>query len=67
MHIVLLEPIGVPDTCIQELAADLISAGHRLICYPIRPTDPQELCRRSRGADIIIIASPRIPQKPSGR
>lgn len=61
MHIVLLEPIGVPDTCIQELAADLISAGHRLTCYPTRTTDPQELGRRSRDADIIIIANTPYP------
>ncbi|MCZ9311739.1 MAG: 2-hydroxyacid dehydrogenase [Methanocorpusculum sp.] len=61
MNIVLLEPIGVPDTCIQELAADLISAGHRFTSYPTRTTDPQELGKRSRDADIVIIANTPYP------
>ncbi|MDR0981310.1 MAG: NAD(P)-binding domain-containing protein [Methanocalculaceae archaeon] len=61
MNIVLLEPIGVPDTCIQELAADLIRAGHSFTCHPTRTTDPQELGQRSRDADIVIIANTPYP------
>lgn len=61
MHIVLLEPIGVPDTCIRELTADLIRAGHTFISYPDRTTDPQELGRRSCDADIVIIANTPYP------
>ena len=61
MHISLLEPIGVSRALIDELAQPLIDAGHTFTYYDQKTTDPQELIRRSEGAEIVMIANNPYP------
>lgn len=61
MHISLLEPIGVSRALIDELAQPLQDAGHTFTYYDQKTTDPEELIRRSQGADIVMIANNPYP------
>ncbi|MDR3102457.1 MAG: hypothetical protein LBU24_04460 [Methanocalculaceae archaeon] len=61
MKISLIEPIGVSEQVISELAADLINAGHSLSYYNTKTADPKELAERSWDADIVIIANTPYP------
>ena len=61
MHISLLEPIGVSRALIDELAQPLLDAGHTFTYYDQKTTDPEELIRRSQGADIVMIANNPYP------
>lgn len=61
MKIALLEPLGVPQTLIEELAAPIRAAGHTFVSYPDKTTDPQELIRRAEGSEVVMIANNRFP------
>lgn len=61
MNISLLEPIGIPEEKIKELAAGFAAAGHTFTYYDVKTTDMQELIRRSRGQDIVMIANNPYP------
>ncbi|AXY24837.1 hydroxyacid dehydrogenase [Suicoccus acidiformans] len=61
MKIALLEPLRVPDSLIEELAAPLEEAGHEFVYYPEKTTDPEELYQRSQDAEIVIIANNPYP------
>ncbi len=61
MNISLLEPIGVANSLIDELAAGLNASGHTFTRYDTKTTDPAELADRSRNQDIVIIANNPYP------
>lgn len=61
MKISLLEPIGVPERAIEELAAGLKEKGHEFVYYDTKTTDKEELKKRSAGCDIIMIANNPYP------
>lgn len=61
MNISLLEPIGVANTIIDELAANLIAAGHTFTRFDTKTTDLAELATRSKHQDIVIIANNPYP------
>ncbi len=61
MRVVLLEPLGVPETTIRELAAPIEAAGHEFAYYDEKTTDAAELARRSAGADVVMIANNPYP------
>lgn len=61
MNIALLEPLGVPAETIDELAAPLKAAGHSFTYFDTKTTDPDELTRRSAGADVVMIANNPYP------
>lgn len=61
MKISLLEPIGIPDDMVRELAAGFEREGHTFTYYNSKTTDPEELRRRSRGQDIVMIANNPYP------
>lgn len=63
MIIKLLEPLRVPDTLIEELAAPLKEAGHEFVYYNEKTTDAAELAKRSEDADIVIIANNPYPKE----
>lgn len=63
MNISLLEPIGVPETMIEELAKELKEAGHTFTYYDTKTTDIEELKRRSAGQDIVMIANNPYPDE----
>lgn len=63
MIIKLLEPLRVPETLIEELAAPLEEAGHEFVYYDEKTTDVDELAKRSEDADIVIIANNPYPKE----
>lgn len=59
MKIVVIEPLGVDKSQLEELAAGLVpDAG--LVCYDSRSEDAEELIRRGSDADIIVLANQPI-------
>lgn len=61
MKVALLEPLGVPEATIRELAAPIEAAGHEFVSYPEKTTDAAELARRSAGVDVVMIANNPYP------
>ena len=61
MNISLIEPLGVPESMIQELAAPIKAKGHSFTYYPNKTTDIEELKKRSSGQDIVMIANNKYP------
>lgn len=57
----LLEPLRVPDTLIDKLAEPIKERGHEFVYYNEKTTDPEELAKRSEGADVIMIANNPYP------
>lgn len=63
MNISLLEPIGVSEMMIDDLAKGLKEAGHTFTYYDTKTTDGEELKRRSAGQDIVMIANNPYPDE----
>lgn len=63
MKISLLEPIGVSEKVINELAAGFIQQGHEFVYYDTKTTDVEELKSRSTKSDIIMIANNPYPEE----
>ncbi len=61
LRIHLLEPLGVPEETIEQLAAGLREQGHTFRFYKEKTTDVEELKRRSAGADIVMIVNNPYP------
>ena len=62
MKIALLEPIGVTNEYIEELAAPIKAAGNEFVYYDSKTTDAAELAKRSEGCDIVMIANNPYPE-----
>lgn len=63
MKISLIEPLGVPENVIHELAGELIKAGHEFCYYDTKTTDKQELIERSKDSDVVMIANNPYPDE----
>ncbi len=61
MNIVLLEPLAVKNYIIEGLAKKAVDMGHTFKAYDNVTKDVEELKRRSREADILIIANNPLP------
>jgi D-3-phosphoglycerate dehydrogenase len=61
MRIALLEPLGVSEERISELSAPIRERGHEFVYFGEKTTDPEELARRSAGADVVMIANNPYP------
>lgn len=61
MHIVFLEPLGVCPCIISVQTQHLENAGHHVEIYDNRSEDEEELIRRARNAEIIVVSN--IPLK----
>ena len=61
MRVVLLEPLGVPEATIREVAAPIEAAGHEFAYYDEKTADAAELAHRSAGADVVMIANSPYP------
>ncbi len=62
MKIVVIEPLGVETSLLEELAAGLSPKAER-VCYDTRSEDTEELIRRGADADIIALANQQIPEE----
>ncbi len=63
MNISLLEPLGLTQEKIDELAEGITSRGHSFTYYDTKTTDPAELIRRSAGQDVVMIANNPYPKE----
>lgn len=63
MNISLLEPIGVSEAMIDQLARRFKDEGHSFTYYGTKTTDLEELKKRSRDQDIIMIANNPYPDE----
>ncbi len=63
MKISLLEPLGVSEKMIADLAAPIIARGHEFVYYPSKTTDREELKRRSAGCEVVMIANNPYPDE----
>lgn len=61
MKVALLEPLGIPEARVRELARPIEEAGHEFVYYPDKTRDAAELARRSEGADVVMIANSPYP------
>lgn len=61
MKVALLEPLGVSEATIRELARPIERAGHEFSFWPDKTKDVSELVRRSAGADVVMIANNPYP------
>jgi D-3-phosphoglycerate dehydrogenase len=63
MKISLLEPLGVPESVIRKLSAELTKAGHEFRYYDKKTTDKKELAERSKDSEIVMIANNPYPDE----
>lgn len=61
MKIALLEPLRVPQELIDDLAQPIKDKGHEFVYYDEKTTDNDELIRRSKDADIVMIGNNPFP------
>lgn len=57
MKIVVLEPLGVSEDKIKNIASKLMDKGHQLILYNEKSEDVEVLKKRVEKADILILAN----------
>lgn len=57
MKIALLEPIGIPQEMIQGYGEKLRRLGHEFVSYDTVAADSEELKKRSKDCEIVIIAN----------
>ncbi len=61
MRVALLEPLGVSEERISELSAPIRDRGHEFVYFDKKTCDPEELAKRSAGADVVMIANNPYP------
>ena len=57
MKIVIIEPLGVKQEVLDQLAQELLSAQDELVYYNTRETDQEKLMARGADADVIVVAN----------
>ena len=57
MHIVCVEPLGMPETFFEEKRAFFAQQGDRFTYYMDRKEDPATLVERMHDADVVIISN----------
>ena len=62
MHIVLAEPLGIPENTLRDLTAPFVSEGHTFTCYSDKAGNDEILRQRLHDADIALIANRPLPQ-----
>lgn len=63
MNISLIEPLGVSEELIKKLATPIIERGHSFTYYSEKTQDIEELKKRTKGQDIIMIANNPYPSE----
>lgn len=61
MLVKLLEPLNVSNERIEKYAQKIKSLGHDFVYYDEKTTDTEELIKRSKDADIVMIANNPFP------
>ncbi len=63
MNISLLEPIGISEKEIETLSKPIIEMGHKFTYYDNKTTDINELIKRSKNQDVVMIANNPYPKE----
>ncbi len=63
MNISLLEPIGISEQEIETLSKPIIDMGHNFTYYNNKTTDINELIKRSKNQDVVMIANNPYPKE----
>lgn len=63
MRIVAIEPLGIPDDRLVQIAAPLIQQGHSVVQYHDRVDDLMDMIQRAREADVLIVVNQVLPGK----
>lgn len=63
MKVALIEPLRVPGETIETLAQPIREMGHEFVYYDEKTTDPEELLKRSKDADVVMIANNPYPKE----
>jgi phosphoglycerate dehydrogenase-like enzyme len=63
MKIALVEPLAVPDSVILELSAPIRAMGHEFVAYDSVSETTEELIKRSRDCDVVMIANHPFPEE----
>lgn len=63
MNISLLEPIGISEKEIETLSKPIIDMGHNFTYYDNKTTDINELIKRSKNQDVVMIANNPYPKE----
>ena len=61
MKIHVIEPLALNEAKINQIQKQLQDKGHEILFFEERNTDPEEIIRRSAGADIVVIANLPFP------
>lgn len=61
MKIALLEPLNVSNDILDELSKDIKDKKHEFVAYDNVTKDVEELKKRVKGADAVIIANNQLP------
>lgn len=61
MKIVVIEPLGVDKQILDALKCELLPQDAELIYYEDRAESPEELIRRGRTADVVVVANQPLP------
>lgn len=61
MKIVLMEPLGISADKLNKLAGTLTGAGHTFEAYDTFSTDVEEMKKRAKDADVLMIANHPLP------
>ena len=63
MKVALLEPLRVPKEMIETLAQPIRELGHDFVSFDEKTSDPEELIRRSKDVDVVMIANNPYPEE----
>ncbi len=63
MNIVVIEPIAVSDSVMEEFEKKFEAEGHSFKAYSDRDEDPDVLIERGRDADVIVLTNLPFPEK----
>jgi len=63
MKVKLLEPLNISNELIRELSEPIKKLGHEFVYYNEKTTDNDELIKRSKDADIVMIANNPYPKE----
>ncbi|GEK91943.1 NAD(P)-dependent oxidoreductase [Alkalibacterium kapii] len=63
MKVALIEPLRVPEEMIERLAQPIKDMRHEFIYYDEKTTDHDEMLKRSRDKDVVMIANNPFPEE----
>lgn len=57
MKIVFLEPLGIPQQQLEQMARDTVEGRAEVVCYDNRVEDVPTLIERSKDADVVVLSN----------